>query len=130
MIIDEGLYDTLSEYAGLAALVSTRIYPLKAPQDATYPLVVYQQISGPRVHSHSGGSGLASPRFQFTSWATSLNSAKGVANQVRAALNGYNGTMGSDVDVQACLLQNEMELYDPETERWGVVQDFVIWHAE
>lgn len=130
MVIEEGLYAYLAGYAGLTALVDSRIYPLQAPEDAIYPLVVYQRISGPRVYSHDGASGLAHPRFQITSWGEIYPDAKAVAKQVRLALSGYAGTMGDDVDVDAAFLVNELERYDPETKRWGVIQDYIIWHHE
>lgn len=130
MVIEEGLYAHLSGLAGLTALISNRIYPLKAPQDAIYPLVVIQRVSGPRVYSHDGASGLAYPRFQISSWGRSAAEAKAVANQVRIGMNGFKGTMGDDVEVDACFLATELDRYDPETERYGTLLDFIIWHHE
>lgn len=128
-MIEDGLYAHLIAYAGLAALIGDRVYPLKAPQDAIYPLLNYQRISGPRVHSHNGPSGLAHPRFQLTAWASSLIEAKLVVAQARAAVDGFKGTMG-DVDINGCFVVNEIDHYDPETERHGTTIDVIIWHNE
>jgi len=130
MVIEEGLHAYLVGHAGLTALVGARVYPLKAPDDAMYPLVVYQRISGPRVYSHDGASGLSHPRFQLTSWGEIYPDAKAVAKQVRLAMSGYSGTMGDDVAVDACFLVNELDRYDQETKRWGIIQDYMIWHHE
>lgn len=128
-MIEEALYTYLIAHAGLSALVGDRVYPLVAPQDATYPLVVYQRISGIRIHSHSGPSGLASPRFQFSAWGESFSDAKNVAEQVRLALDGYAGTMGS-LAVGACLIATELDQYEPDTGLYRTILDFFIWHEE
>lgn len=44
--LEDALYDKMSGNAGVAALVSTRIYREQAPQGAAYPLVVYGHQAG------------------------------------------------------------------------------------
>ena len=132
MIIEEALVAYLTGYAGLSALIGTRLYPLRLPENPTYGAVTYHRISGPRVQSHSGPSGLAYPRFQFDCYATSYLGAKNVATQVRIALDGFKGTMGgtSGVAVSSALSQNDRDFYDPATRTWRVSTDFIIGHAE
>jgi hypothetical protein len=43
--MDAALFSRLSSFAGLKALIGTRIYPAPAPQNAAYPLVTYQEVS-------------------------------------------------------------------------------------
>lgn len=129
MLIETALFAYLSELAGL---VGARVYPLKLPQKPTLPAITYQRISGPHVHSHSGISGLARPRYQFTCWAEKYADAKATAEILRLALDGYKGTMGGagGVDVSGILSAGDGDIYDPDTTLSGVYHDFFIWHAE
>jgi len=100
-VLEESLYGYLSTYAGLTALVSDRVYAFRIPQGATLPCVTFQRIDTPRILAHdtSGiGSNLAYPRFQFDAWATTYASAKAINDQIRAALNGKTGLIGTQVE--------------------------------
>ncbi len=133
MTIEEALYSYLKGYAGLAALVSTRIYPLILPQDSTFPAVTYQRISGPRIHTMGNDPGLAYPRFQVSCWGKTYASAKAVAAQVIAALqNQRNTTWGGTggVMVQASILESDRDLYEPDTQVYHVPVDVTIWFIE
>lgn len=129
MIIEEGLVAYLTAYAGLSSLIGTRISPLRLPENVTYPALTYQRISSQRVQSQSGSSKLAFPRFQFDCYAKTYLAAKNVSAQLRAALDGFKGTMG-DVPVGSSLSQSDRDFYDPNTRIWRVSIDFVIGHEE
>lgn len=134
--LEEGLYSYLSAYAGLTALISTRVYPFKIPQTATLPCMTYQRVSTPRFHvmdtSGSGGD-LAFPRIQFDVWAETYTAAKAITDQLRAALNGKRGSIGSGastVTIQAALVQDEAPEYDSTTNLYRSRSDFIIWHLD
>ena len=130
MSIDSALYTRLSGFAGLAALVSTRNYPLIAPQNGTYPLVTYQQISGTRDYVMGNQSGLVMARFQLDSWAQDVPaSARAVANQVRLALSNYHGTSDSVV-IDYIELMNETVMGQPDEEFWRISQDYMVTFRE
>lgn len=128
-MIEAALYSRLTGFAGLSALVSTRVYPATAPQDPTFPLIVYNRISGSRFESLAGSSGLARPRFQFDVYATTYSSAKAVAEQIRLALQGFRGTVAS-VDIQAVNYNGDSDNYEEDSELYVVSLDFEIIHAE
>lgn len=134
--VEQGLVSYLNGYAGLTALVSTRVYPYMVPQGATLPCVTYQRIDTPRslTHGDSGATGtLARPRFQLNAWAATLSEAMAIAYQLRAALNGKRGSIGTApyaVTVRAILVDNEMQDYEPETELYRVICDYLIWLEE
>jgi|SRR5688500_15817029 len=67
-----------------------RIYPLRMPQPATFPLIVYQRISGPRIYTHDGDSQLIEPRVQFNCWAKTDAGKEALAYQVKAAFSGWS----------------------------------------
>lgn len=135
-VLEEGLVSYLSTYAGLVALISTRVYPVRIPQGATLPCLTFQRISTPRILTHqtSGATGdLAHPRFQFDAWATTQKAAKAITDQVRAALNGKTGAIGagaSAVTIRAALVDNESPEYDTESELYRSRSDFTIWQEE
>jgi len=129
MTIEEGLYSRLQAVAGVTALVSTRVYPLLVPQEASLPAIAYQRISGPRETAHDGPSGLAFARMQVTCIGSSYSSAKGVSEAVRAALDGQSGTWGSTV-VGACFLDDESDIWSTVFEKPVVRADYLIWYQE
>ena len=129
--LDEGLVEYLKAYAGLASLISARVYLRKIPQGATLPCLTIQRISTPRelTHDSSGSTGdLAHPRFQFDAWATTYGSAKAITDQLRAALNGHRGATGTGVTINAALVQDEAPNSDPETGLESIRSDYIIWH--
>ena len=136
MDISDALYNYLSNYAGLTALVSTRIYPLVLPQDGTLPAVAYQKVSAIRTHTMGNDPGVARPRYQFTCWGETPTEAKEVAAQIRAALqNQRNQLWGGESGVTVTVIgpENEIdnfELTKADVELFSVSQDFYIWHDE
>lgn len=140
MRMDEALYSYLSTHAGLSALVGTRIYPVKLPQNVSLPAVTYQKISGHRVHAMQTDPGYASPRFQISCWAvdsateSGYDIVKAVAEQARAALQDYRGTMGGagGVVVDAVFLDDENDFYEDAARQgvFHVAQEYIIWHQE
>ena len=135
-VLEEGLHSYLSTYAGLVALIGDRVYPLRIPQTGTLPCLTYQRISTPRIHTHdnTGIAGdLTSPRFQFDAWAETNKSVKDITDQVRAALNGKTGSIGtapSAITIRAALADNETPEYDPDSELYRSRSDYIIWIEE
>lgn len=132
MLIEQALMTFLKAQSDVTDLVSTRIYFVRAPQDVSEPYIVVSKVSGPREHSHEGGDGMASPRFQLSSFSTSYATVKGIAAALQTVLQGYSGTMGgeSGVKVGNILYSNEVDLYEEDTRLHHVAADYIIWHRE
>lgn len=131
-VLEEGLYSYLASYSGLTALVSTRIYPLRMPADATLPCVTYQRISTPRTLTMdtSGATGdLTSPRIQFDAWDTTQSSVKAITDQLRAALNGKTGSTGG-VTIRASMANDEAATYESEAQLYRSRSDYIIFVEE
>lgn len=132
-VIEELLRARLIADATVGGLVGQRVYPVVAPAKATLPAITYQRISGMRVQSHDGPTGLARPRFQFACMAKTYSGAKTLANAVRRCLDGYGGTTDG-VRAFVILLQMEMDVYSYEDDEaassFTVLVDFVVWHSE
>jgi len=110
-------------------LVASRIYPSRLPQSVVLPAITYLKVSGPRVPTHQGPSGLAKPRFQISCWDEKYLDAKAVAVQVRQALNCYSGMMGA-LRVGVALLRGERDLVDPARNIHQIALDFEVAHEE
>lgn len=106
MEIEEALVAHLFAQSGLTALISDRLYPNEVPQSAAYPAVTYQDISDIKVHTLTGQDSLEQPIKQFTAYASTKAQAKAVANQIKTALQDFQGTM-SGIQVQYIQLQSE-----------------------
>ena len=130
-MIYDALYTILAAATDLTDLVSTRIYPDKAPQGVTAPYVVFQRISGVHLQSHQGSSGLTFPRFQFDAWASQRSAAENIGNEIRLAIQGYsNQSPVSGTVIQAILAENDAGGYDDETQLFRHRSDFFIHHDE
>ena len=128
-MIESALMTKLNAIAGVTALVSTKIYFVKAPQDVTAPYLVIQKISAPRSHSYEGADGLVTSRWQFTAFATTYKSVKDIGDAIRAGLDGFTGLFGA-VRVGYCLYDNETDLYDDDARLYGLAADYLINYTE
>ena len=124
--IDSALFSRLSGHAGLKALVSSRIYPPPAPQNAAYPLVTYQEIDRQPIHVMGGTAGVVHIRCQIDCWAETLAAAKAVAAQVAAALDNYSGTSDGIVIKNSFLESGQSSPYDDSEGLHRYIQDFLI----
>lgn len=136
MTIQDAIYSYLSTYSGLTALVSTRIYPIMAPQGAAAPHVIFYKASGNSVHTMSTDPRLGRSSFSFSCYATTPEGAQAVATAIRDAMRDQGGQTWGAVDgagglyINSVLTENEVELADETTGWFCVVLDFEIYHPE
>ncbi len=129
MSIEDAVFNRLDGHAGLTALVASRIYPVMSPQNPTTPYVTYQRISTDRVSLLGEDTDIARPRFQISAWSTDRDEVVSVAAQIRDAFQRYSGTNASIVILDS-YLENESDLYEPDTKLYQIPVDFEIWHRE
>ena len=127
-VIEQALRAILVADAGVSA-ITTRVYPNFIPQSPTWPLIVYQKVSGLRDQALSGPTGKAHPRFQMESWDKTYDEAKSLANAVRVALDGGTFTKGA-VTIGGVVLQSEWDAYEPDVKCHRIMMDFNFWHTE
>ncbi len=119
--------------AGIAAIVGTRVYPIKIPQGIKLASIVYSRISGAGDYHHGGPSGLAMPRYQIDAWAPTGDAATILANLIKDRIDGYRGVMGSGgaaVTVQGVFMLDEREDYDDTVQMSRMSRDYAIDHEE
>lgn len=128
-MIEQAIYTRLGAFAGLTALVSTRIYPALLPQDPVYPAVTYTTISAERVSAMGADPGVARRRMQVSAWGATFTSASDVAEQVRAALQRHRGT-ADGTEILDIYVENTLDLYDDLAKVHQVVTDLDVVYRE
>lgn len=75
--------------AALSALIGTNWYDTQLPQTATFPAVVVQQISGPRIYVNTTRLGTFFGRWQFTIWGGQFSAGAENRDLVANALMNF-----------------------------------------
>jgi len=130
MTIEKDIYYILKSDTDVAALVGTRIYPMKLPQRWTLPAITYQKISGDRAPSYAGASGRTRPRFQVDCWDDNYLDVKDLADKVRKCLDGHKGDINTESNVGGIHLEGDRDIWEDNIDVFRVTMDFVIPHFE
>lgn len=117
------LHSRLTTHAGTAGLVSTRVYPVIAPQNVVYPCIVYQRISGTE---QNGTTSIREARYQISCWGATFANAQSVAAQVRAALEEWSVFGGSGVFVRMARVVNEQDDFEPDERIFRTIVDVML----
>jgi hypothetical protein len=125
-MIEESLRAKILADTDVTDDIGQRLYILKLPQSPTLPAVTYFKVSNPRHHDID----VAMPRYQFDIWAESYITARGVADNIRKALQRESGTWTGIRVIQAVYL-GETDMYEDDTELYHVAQDYkIIYRGE
>lgn len=129
MSIESGLATHLLLNAGVAALVSSRIYPSRIPDPTTgtpttFPCLTYTLISEP-IQNTFDGAQLFSARIQIDAWGSSYKSAHDTAAAVHLAMQGYHGALG-EYAVGGVLRVRKNDTSYPDMKLYGVSMDYMI----
>jgi hypothetical protein len=126
--IEDAIYAKLAGDAPIAALVGTRIYRLKMPDNPQLPAITYETSYGVGVESFTGDSQLYMPIMRVHCWAERASVAQDMAIKVRAALLGYSGTY-SGLTIHRVLEWSTTELFDPEIGIFHVAGTCRVWYS-
>lgn len=134
MSAEKAIHHILTNTLGVTNIVGDRVYPKTLPQPPILPAIIYTRVSGPRISSLQGASGLAHPRFQIDVFSEDYVEAKNLVRQVQLALEGRRGTFNG-VDVQGVLFEGDRDMNDDVegslvTDQHRVTMDFIVWHRE
>ena len=97
MNVGQIIYGVLSAASGVTALVSTRIYPDMAPQNDTFPYIVFQKLQTKPTDTKEGVSKLDKILVQVDCYSNNYDNAHSLAAAVRTALDRYTGTINGHV---------------------------------
>lgn len=129
-MIVEAFFTKLSTDSGVSAIASTRVYPVRLPQNPVFPCVSFQVITEPRIYTMEGASA-PTAYIQVDCWAKTHLGAHQLAEAVSLCLSGFRGTMGSGGTarhVSACLQQSMTDLFEPGVNDYRVSLDFSVWY--
>lgn len=113
MNIGAGIYGILSGDATLTAIVSTRIYPDVAPQNADNPCIVFSEQTGEFSDTHDGGSHLDTNLAQIDIYTATITDRTTLSDRVRTLLDRYSGTVNSVV-IQSMQLVYSFSTVEPQ----------------
>ena len=105
-MIGKALYGKLSATSAVTALVSTRIFPDMATQDATYPFIVYTNDATQPTDVKDSTSPLDVVTMSVMIYSNSYSQAQDIAAAVRTALDRMTGTV-QGVNVQSCRFEGQ-----------------------
>ena len=136
MTLEEAIRTQLLNFAPLAAIIGTRIYPITYPQNVTLPVVVYQRTSMVPEYSHDGPNGVSESRFQISAFGKTYAEARQAATEVRQALHPFEvrPDIVGGVQIGAVFLENEIDLFNPadveSQSDYQVLGDYTFVHGE
>ena len=137
MALEDGVFNRLANYAGLAALIggtgdSARVYPNKTPDKPTAPYVVFElDDDDDPEQRHAMGVDIVIKRAQgrFYCFAATGDSARSVSDQVVAALTRYSGT-NAGVTFHDCYIRGNRPAVDDDAKLQSRLVEFQIVYQE
>jgi len=121
-MVETMLASLLGEIAG-----DDHVYALRLPENFTYPVVVFQPVSGGKPVAHDGPTGLAWVRIQVDTYAETYEGCKDIAEQIKEDLNGYQGPVG-DGTIDGIFIDGEWDLFEESKKLYRAVVDFRIYY--
>ncbi len=124
MSAESKVYTALSGSSSITLIVSTRIYPVVIPQAvAAFPTVVYSRVSGHRIYTLTGYTGVENPAIQINCMALSYDDAKNLSAQVLAVMNAATAFIAYLTDISESPIEGEKIIYQ-------VTQEYSVWNTE
>lgn len=96
MALSTDIYTILLTNADVLSTFGTRIYPVLAPENATFPYITYQLTSLTTNENKTYANKFDECYITVSVFHTDLTNAEVYGNYVRTAMNRYTGTIGSD----------------------------------
>ena len=121
------VYTRCVGYAPLAALIGTRCYPDRIPENAVYPLVVYRApiaSTDAAYRTHGNGTDRTESTVQIDCYATTGAGAESLADAVAAAWNGYSLTC----DIGYSFIANRIANREDALNEYRSIVDVTIEH--
>lgn len=131
---DLAIRGLLNAATGLTALVGKRIDSDVMPSSPTgrpvYPAVTFQRMSGSSAKGALSDPPLMTAVFQVSAWASSRKDARAVATQIRTAIDRKRKVTVSGVYINDCFYQDDVDLYDPDTQTFFTHTTFRIHYRD
>lgn len=119
-MIEDDFYSELSNYAGITAIVSDRVYDGVLPQGISYPAIRFFGVSFPPIDDSDGVDTQINRRYQVDMWGPS----KATLNSLREEI--FNALDNSTKLTYAAISLFDLP-YDSKDELFGVSLTVSIW---
>ena len=124
------VYNILSNNAALTALISTRLNPVRIPQESSFPAVSYQLVSEIPNPTKSGHSRTEFARVQVNAYGITLASTESVASAIRTAFEAVTlPNTFNNIKCQTIEYDGELQTADDTAAFAGlyqISQDYII----
>ncbi len=128
-MIGKALAARLEGFAGLTALIDTRLYRIKTPQNPTLPYVRFQKITNPREKAMVQSPGLGHARFQLDVYGAKEEDVRAVEYQLRLALEDWSGTAAGMV-IQLIEYLDDSDHDEAEVDEFRASVDVLVHYEE
>lgn len=128
-MIYEAVRTRLLATANVAAIVGTRIYPLRMPDNGEPPAITLEIATTRHYESMTGSSGLVVVGMALDCWAKGIDQAHDLAEKVRLSLQGFRGTVGGHT-IQGITEWRHTDAYEYDIEIYRVSCLCQVWHSE
>ena len=112
----------LAEDSGIAAIVSTRIYPLLLPQTPTLEAITYQRISST---GQNGTSERKESRWQINCWAATYGETVALAAAVKSFVEEWHD-VSETPGIDFARVVNELDDYDDVADVYRSILDIML----
>jgi hypothetical protein len=130
-MIEKGLRDLLCADATVGPMVGNqRVRPMMLPEGSDLPAIVYLLIATSPLTSMDGVNALQMKRIQLDCYGKNGAAAKALAKAVHNLLDGYRGFLSEGTEVQSCLPNQDIDLYDSDRKSYCVHCDFNVRFIE
>jgi hypothetical protein len=122
--LDAALCDYVKADSTLLTLINGRVYPLLAPQQATFPLVVYQEITYRAEHHMQDVTALVQTFWQWDAYAERHAKAREVGCALTRVLDHCRGSIGG-LDIRGIFVRDRRVMLEDD-EAGGQQQYFRV----
>jgi len=135
MSLATDLHGYLTRRRELGAVVGGRLFVASVPVGVSMPYIVMQQVGLTSDPYLAGASGLYSASYQLDCYATTVETADRMANELRLALDGYQTDDFPTVALEGVTLEGDrMDVsYDRPGEQNYTHRrtlDFTLWYRD
>jgi hypothetical protein len=131
--VEQALDYLLRNTASVSGLCGARIHPLRLPDTAVFPAVVYTEVDAPTLDTHDATADnvMTDGRYQLDAKDVTYSGSVALAKAIFKLLHKYHGDVSDGVNtftIKGCLRIGRHKDNDPETALFQVIQDFEIWY--
>lgn len=120
-MIENYIFRHLSTSTAITGQVSQRIYPVIAPQNPTYPFIVYQRVGTSPDYTLAGFTSLSNVTIQFDCYATDHAGIRALSSAVHTVMQ---------TATFSAILRDDMDFPEPDLSAYRVMQEYSIWINE